>query len=260
MADTNIAQNEQGTHVPGEELSPVQQEALAQGWVPKSEYDGDPERFVDAGEFLRRGELFRKIESQSKELKDVRKALAELAKHNAKIREVEYARAVEALKAEKKTALAEGDAERVVDLDDKIDLVKDQQRQFQAEQVARVVPNEIHPELANWVSKNPWYETDKKMRAFADSLGSQLAGTMSPTEVLREVEKEVKERYKEKFRNPNREKPGAVEGVQPRAAVGGKAQYELTDTERTIMNTLVKQKVLTEEQYIEQLKAVKERN
>src|SRR5579859_5251197 len=230
MADTNIAQNEQGTHVPGEELSPVQQEALAQGWVPKSEYDGDPERFVDAGEFLRRGELFRKIESQSKELKDVRKALAE------------------------------GDAERVVDLDDKIDLVKDQQRQFQAEQVARVVPNEIHPELANWDSKNPWYETDKKMRAFADSLGSQLAGTMSPTEVLREVEKEVKERYKEKFRNPNREKPGAVEGVQPRAAVGGKAQYELTDTERTIMNTLVKQKVLTEEQYIEQLKAVKERN
>src|ERR1700744_3154427 len=116
---------DQGNAVPGEALSPTQQEALSQGWVPKEEFDGDAERWVDAGEFLRRGELFRKIESQSKELKDVRKALAELAKHNSKIREVEYARAIEGLKAQKKEALSKGDADRVVDIDDKIDLVKD---------------------------------------------------------------------------------------------------------------------------------------
>ena len=122
-------ENEQGTQIQGESLTPTQQEALAQGWVPKDEYDGDPEKFVDAGEFLRRGELFRKIESQSKEMKDMRKALAEMAKHNAKIREVEYQRALDTLKAEKKAALSEGDADRVVEIDDKIDLVKTQQKQ-----------------------------------------------------------------------------------------------------------------------------------
>ena len=101
------AEHNEGTLIPGE-VSPVQEEALAQGWVPKDEYEGDPDRWVDAGEFVRRGELFRKIESQSKELKDVRKALAELAKHNSKIREVEYARAIEGLKAQKKEAASPG--------------------------------------------------------------------------------------------------------------------------------------------------------
>src|ERR1700758_5180010 len=100
-------ENEQGTQVPGEALTPTQQEALSQGWVPKEEFSGDPEKFVDAGEFLRRGELFRKIESQSKEMKDMRKALQELAKHNSQIRDVEYKRALETLKAEKKAALNE---------------------------------------------------------------------------------------------------------------------------------------------------------
>jgi|SRR5712664_179158 len=255
------AQNNTGTKIEGEALTPVQEEALTQGWVPKEEFDGDAERWVDAGEFLRRGELFRKIESQSKELKDVKKALNELAKHNSKIREVEYARAVEGLKAQKKTALAEGDADKVVEIDDKLDLVKDQQRQLANQVVHEAIPQEVHPELQNWISKNSWYESDKKMRVYADSLGVQLAQDgLSPREVLKEVEKEVKDRFKEKFRNPNREKPGAVEGVTSRPARGASAEYELTDTERTIMETLVKQKVLTKDEYISQLKAVKEKN
>src|ERR1700741_158891 len=137
-------ENEQGTQIQGEALTPTQQEALAQGWVPKDEYDGDPEKFVDAGEFLRRGELFRKIESQSKEMKDMRKALAEMAKHNAKIREVEYQRALDTLKAEKKAALSEGDADRVVEIDDKIDLVKTQQKQDAQQAVQQTVPQEMH--------------------------------------------------------------------------------------------------------------------
>ena len=255
---SNTAENNEGTHVPGEALTPVQEEALSQGWVPKEEFDGDAERWVDAGEFLRRGELFRKIESQSKELKDVRKALAELAKHNSKIREVEYARAIESLKAEKKVALSEGDAERVVDLDDKIDLVKDQQKQFQSQQVQEVAQAaEMHPELKNWISKNPWYESDPKLRKFADALGTSLAGEMSPVEVLKEVEKEVKARFKEKFRNPNRDKPGAVEGNVARSARGVEGDLELSDVEKTVMKTLVDGGHITKDEYLKQLRAVK---
>ena len=259
MAENN-AENNEGIEVPGEALSPVQEEALSQGWVPKEEFDGDPERWVDAGEFIRRGELFRKIESQSKELKDVKKALNELAKHNSKIREVEYARAVEGLKAQKKTALAEGDADRVVEIDDKIDLVKDQQKILQAQQLqeAAQVDNTVHPELQNWIAKNSWYESDKKMKAYADSIGIQLAQEgMSPRDVLKEVEKEVKERFKEKFRNPNRERPSAVEGSVPRAGKGSDANFELSDVEKTIMKTLVDGGHITKEKYIADLKAVK---
>jgi hypothetical protein len=255
--------NETGTEIQGEALSPVQQEALEQGWVPKDEFDGDPERFVDAGEFLRRGELFRKIEAQSKDIKKANAALAELARHNAKIREQEYARAVADLKVQKKTALSEGDADKVVEIDDKLDLVKDQQRLASQQQLQQAqIPQEVHPELQNWISNNSWYETNKGMRGWADARGVELAEEgKSPRDVLKALEKEVKDRFKEKFTNPNRERAGAVEGVRGRPSnAKGDESYELTDTERTIMDTLIKQKVLTKEEYIKQLKAVKERN
>jgi hypothetical protein len=257
MADTNNAQNEQGTQVPGEALSPVQQEALEQGWVPKDQFDGDPEKFVDAGEFLRRGELFRKIESQSKEMKELRKALNELAKHNANVRKVEYERAVQSLKAEKKQALAEGDADKVVEIDDRIDLVKDQQKQLQSQVIQESIPQEVHPELKNWMNKNPWYESNRSMRGWADARGIELAEAgKSPTEVLKALEAEVKDRFKEKFHNPNRDKAGAVEGNLPRGRTK-EADYELSDVEKTVMKTLVDGGHITKDEYIKQLKAVK---
>jgi hypothetical protein len=175
MAEEKNASSNEGIEVPGEvTYTKTQEEALSQGWVPKEEFEGDEDKFVDAAEFVRRGELFRKIESQSKELKDVKKALNELAKHNAKVREVEYTRALESLKHQKKTALSEGDADRVVDIEDRIDLVKDQQKQL-ANQVIQDIREEVlNPELTSWINKNGWYETDKKMRAYADTIGVQL--------------------------------------------------------------------------------------
>lgn len=251
--------NNEGIAVPGE-VTPLMQEALDQGWVPKEEYAGDPERWVDAGEFVRRGELFRKIESQSRELKDVKKALNELAKHNSKIREVEYNRALAELRAQKKEALAEGDADRVVDVEDKIDLIKDQQKQLQQQQFQEVQQEVIHPEFAKWTAKNSWYESDKRMRNVADALGRELASEgLSPTEVLAEVEKEIKTRYPEKFRNPNRAKPGAVEGAAPRSNASARDDFEsgMTAQEKQIMNTLVNSGALTKEEYLKQFKAIK---
>lgn len=265
MADSEIVNgggnSDSGTPISGEALTPTQQEALAQGWVPKDDFQGDPEKFVDAGEFLRRGELFRKIESQSKEMKDMRKALQELAKHNSQIRDIEYKRALETLKAEKKAALSEGDADRVVDIDDRIDLVKAQQRQDAVQTAQQAIPQEVHPELKNWIGRNGWYETTPSMRGWADARGIELAQEgKSPTEVLNTLEKEVKTRFSEKFHNPNRERAAAVETGKSRAAGKATAEYELSDVEKQVMNTLIRQGVLSKDEYITQLKAIKEKN
>jgi hypothetical protein len=256
----NNGNSDTGNVVPGEALTPTQNEALNQGWVPKDEFEGDAEKWVDAGEFLRRGELFRKIETQSKEMKEMRKALGELAKHNSKIREVEYERALQTLKAEKKAALNEGDADKVVDIDDRIDLVKAQQRQEAATAVQQV-SQEIHPELKNWINRNGWYETTASMRGWADARGVELAQEgKSPSEVLVALEKEVKTRFSEKFHNPNRDRASAVEPGRTRANVKADAEFELTDVEKQVMNTLVRQGVMTKEKYIADLKAIKEKN
>ena len=72
------------------QFSAIEQKALDQGWRPKEEFDGDPDAFIDAPEFVRRGELFSKIEHQSKELKAVKAALDALKTHHSRVKEVEY--------------------------------------------------------------------------------------------------------------------------------------------------------------------------
>lgn len=236
------------------QLSEVEQEAVASGWVPKEEYKGVEHKWVDAGEFLRRGELFKKIEDQSKQLKDVRSALNEMKKLHSQVREVEYKRALDALREQKRTALQDGDADAVIAAEERIDLVKEQVKQLQAE------PQEVqetteHPEFTQWTDRNSWYKSSGPMKAFADALGQDLARAgNSPSEVLKKVEAEVRKEFPHKFRNPNQDKPGSVESAQGRGT--SKTSFTLTDQQRKIMNNLVRQGVMTEKQYIEDLKSV----
>jgi len=238
------------------QLSPVEQEALASGWVPKDQYQGEEHKWVDAGEFLRRGELFKKIENQSREIKDVRRALVEMKKLHANVQEIEYKRALETLRAQKKEALENNDADAVIAADERIDLIKEQQRQLQAETVEPVQSGEEHPEFVNWKTRNAWYVNSGPMKAFADALGADLARQgMPPSEVLRKVEAEVKKEFPHKFRNPNQDRPGAVEAPSSRS--GGDKGFQLSPDERRVMQTFVRTGVMTEAEYIKELKRVK---
>lgn len=237
------------------EPTEVELRAMESGWVPKEEYSGEEHKWVDAGEFLRRGELFKKIENQSKELKDVKKALDEMKKLHSQVREVEYKRALETLREQKKTALLEGDADALLAVEDKIDLVKEQQKLLAQEPVEPV--EQVNPEFQAWTERNNWYESNGPMKAFADALGTDLARTgMSPSNVLKEVEKQVRAEFPNKFRNPNQDKPGAVEGAKAKGASRISAD-NLSDDERRVMRTFVRTGVMTEEQYIKELNKVK---
>ena len=240
------------------QLSPTQQEALNQGWVPKEEYHGDPEKWVDAGEFLRRGELFKKIESQGRELKEVRRALDGLKTLHASVREVEYQRALETLKAQKKEALESGDADAVIAADERIDLVKEQQRMLAMEQTTATQPSgEQHPIFVEWKNRNSWYESSRPMKAFADARGAELAAEgISPPEVLKIIEKEIRQEFPQKFQNQRQNRAPAVETGNNKGG-SSKAAFQLTPEERRIMQTFVRQGVMTEEKYIADLKKIK---
>ena len=231
--------------------------ALDSGWVPKEEFQGEEHKWVEAGEFLRRGELFKKIEDQSKQLKDVRSALNEMKKLHSQVREVEYKRALDTLKAQKKAALEDGDADAVIAADERIDLVKEQVKQLQAEPAPQEDSGSEHPEFIQWTEQNNWYKSSAPMKAFADALGQELARAgNSPSEVLKKVAIEVRKEFPNKFRNPNQDKAGAVEGGVGRG-VSTTGKFTLTDEERQVMNKFVRQNVMTEREYIEQLKKVR---
>ena len=252
MSEEIVPSGEENITTP--QLTETEQEARASGWVPKEEYTGVEHKWVDAGEFLRRGELFKKIEDQSKQLKDVRTALTEMKRLHSQVREVEYKRALEALREQKRTALQEGDADAVLAAEERIDLVKEQVKQLQSEPPPVQESNE-HPEFVQWTDRNSWYKTSGPMKAFADALGQELARAgNSPSEVLKKVEAEVRKEFPHKFRNPNQDKPGSVETGQARGTT--KSSFTLTDEQRRIMHTFVRSGALTEKEYIESLKKV----
>lgn len=244
------------------EPTPNEVEARSAGWVPKEEYHGDENKWVDADEFVRRGPLFEKINSTTRELKEVRKALDQLKVHHASVKETAFKEALETLKKQKKDAYVDGDPDKLIEIDEKIDTIKEQQRKFEqtrAQEVAHEATAEIHPEFQAWSNRNPWYTTSTPMKAFADALGIELRATgMSPSDILRRVEAQVKEEFPNKFRNANRDKPGAVEGTSKGGGKGGSERDTLSDTERTVMMRFVRQGVMTEEQYKAELKKTKE--
>jgi hypothetical protein len=193
---------------------------------------------------------------QSKELKDVRRALQEMKKLHSEVREVEYKRALETLKAQKKAALEDGDAEAVIAADERMDLIREQQRALEKEQVDVPQSAEEHPEFVEWKSKNTWYTSSTPMKAFADALGAELASQgYTPSQVLRKVEEEVKKEFPHKFQNQRQSRPSAVEGSTGRGATSG--GFTLTPEEKRVMHTFVRTGVMTEADYIKELKRVK---
>lgn len=244
------------------EFSKTEQAALEQGWVPKEDFKGDEHKWVDAGEFLRRGELFSKIDSQNREIKETKKTLAALEQHYLKVKETEYKRALADLKKQKKEALIENDVEAVLDVDEKIEELREEQiaeaRQA-AVQHQQQQASQPHPEFVAWTAKNGWYQTNRTMRVFADAHGVELREQgVSPSEVLRLVTEEVKKKFPDKFYNPKREEASSVEGGGSKGTKST-GKVELSEVETTIMKKLVGQGVLTKEQYIADIRAQRER-
>lgn len=265
VADQVVESQEESNTVEGTEsqpqLSAIEQKAIEMGWRPKEEFDGDETDFIDATEFVRRKPLFDKIEHQNKELKEVKKVLRSLQDHHVKVKETEFQRAVELLKAQKKQAYEEGDTDRIIEVDDQIaDMRAQRTAQAKAVEVTQEA-QQIHPDFANWVSQNGWYAQDKSLRKFADSLGVSYAEDnphLTPNEVLKFVTSKVKQAYPEKFTNPNKNKPAAVDGgTQSTKVKQSNGSFQLTEEETRVMNQFVRAGILTKEQYIADIKSMR---
>lgn len=253
VVENQLAQNDVTPAVDSYEA-----QAREQGWKPKEEYEGDPEKWRSSKEFVERGELFSKIDSMGKELKETRKALKMLQEHNAKIKETEYKRAVDELKTLQKKHLEEGNSDGYLET---TELLTD----LKAEQKAREVVNQnapapVDPRFTEWVATNKWYSASPEMRQYADVVGigyAQQNPNLDPEEVLQYVTAQVKARYRDKFLNPNRTKPSSVEGTNTTSSPKKESGIELTDDERRVMNTFIRTGAMTKEEYIAQVKQMR---
>ncbi len=257
MEDQNIEQQEQQE---SPALSPIEEKAMQLGWRPKDQFEGDEEEFIDAKEFVRRQPLFDRIESQNKQIKNVTKALEALKVHYTRVEEAAVQKAINQLKAQRKSALADGDGDTFELIDDEIKKAEQQLSQIEQVKNAPIVEETVvHPEWQAFQARNPWYTNTGYMRKFADEIGAELASKgIPPVEVLKQVEQAVRKEFPNKFVNPNKEQAPTVEQSRGSSKQTSKDNDSfLNEQERKIMNDLVRSGVLTKEKYIADLKAAK---
>lgn len=235
-------------------FSAIEIKAIEQGWIPKNDFDGDEAEFIDAPEFVRRGELFKKIENTSRELKQVRQALSAFKEHHSKVKESEYNRALKALQTERKQAFVDGDHDRAFAIEEKIEEVRTEKDQIVQEARQPIEQDNVYTEqFQSWVESNPWYETNKVMRKTADALGLELHQSgHSPSEVLRMVEKEIRQEFSHKFQATPQRRAPIVEGTT-RTPVKSDS-FVLSEEEKKVMNSIVNSGIMSKEDYVKELK------
>lgn len=241
------------------QYTPMEERALEMGWRPKEEFEGDEVDFIDAAEFVRRGPLFEKIETQNREIKAVKKALESFKEHYTKVQETEFNRALAQLKASQKQALVDGDTDLFYELNEEIDSAKEKVAELKAEQGKTITEEPpVNPQFLAWKNRNPWYESQSYMRVFADDLGTELAKNgEAPDVILKKVEAAVRKEFPNKFRNPNKDTAQSVESSSTRSTRTSNETVELSEQERNIMNNLVRSGTLTKEKYLADLKKIK---
>ena len=235
-------------------LSPVEEKAMASGWRPEDEWDGESDEWIDAKTFNRNGEFMTRIQKQSKELNSnrdemdkLKSAMKELGDHNKKIAEQEYKKAINALKKEKLVALEEEDHRAAEEIADKIDELKEAKQEAKEAPAMEKPPADVAPapEFTTWANDNSWYHNDVILRGAADALGEQYASANPGAplgDVLDHVTKAIKGEFPNKFGNKNQGNPGSVTEKSSNGRKAKKSKYsekDLSDEQRQFAKMFV---------------------
>jgi hypothetical protein len=278
----NEDDNEEVVDGPSAEEVEIQSEASKMGWVPKDKYDGDPKRWVDAGEFVRRQELFDKIHSQSKELTKMRKQMEAITKKVTDWSESQYLTELARLRAKRKAAM---DAEDIQSADDtneeiaKLQVAHDSIQEDVEDQADGNQDVQAHAkEVADkWVSNNTWFNEEPELREMADAFAAAFSNNPANQDKTVEdlfsfVDKKMKKHVTswEKAQSnsdddseeekPEKEVKMSKVASAPKASRGARkatpkySRHDLDPTQLSVLvNFILPNKIMTEEQYIQDL-------
>lgn len=267
-------ENKQEGHV---EVPVVETEARTQGWVPKTEFRGKEEDWIDAETFVKRGReinpilkqnndrLRRELDLQKKETESLRAGVEEFKKfqkEQTELRVKKYEEEIKSLREEKKQAISSGDGERAVQIDDQIDALKEEKASVKQE--AKETPpakadEPLAPEVVEWIDKNGWYKRDVHMMAITNEEAEKIKmyhPHLTGKEFFDKLDEALEKKFSlETLGREKKSKPrNPVEGATGSGSVSGskgKETYENLPAEaRTACDRFVKQKLLTKEQFV----------
>lgn len=144
-------------------------EAAEQGWRPQDEWTGKPENWKDAKTWVEHGEISSRINKVTKEHEERFQKLEKTYTKAFEVLNAAHAKEMADLKAERKAAIKEGDADKVDALDTKIDALKEAAP-------ATEKPKTIDELTRDFAKANAWYIEEPEMAEYAFKVSESNAG------------------------------------------------------------------------------------
>src|SRR5579872_4293353 len=227
--ETNTEQRAESSETPNEIA------ARRLGWRPKTEYNGPPEKYVDADEFMRRTDesvpllrqnyraLHERFSQVERKLADTTQVLQEFREFSSRAEQRAYERAKRELEEKQRAAVAHADTEgfeKAAAEIAELERSKPKPAPEPAPEPRRQAP-ELDPRITGWIGENPWYNTDGELRAFASAYDQYLMSAkpgMDIGERLSAVKAKTMAEFPDKFGNSRREAPTSVAAPAAAAA------------------------------------------
>lgn len=206
----------------------IENEARSIGWVPKEEFHGNAENWVDAKTFVEKGKTFipflqadrRKLQGQvtalqgensqlKTELTGIRESVDTLKQYNSQTRVAQLESEVSGLRRQLAEARKEGDTDAEVSLEAKLDETREQLKEEKANgkppaagqpPAGGVRDFTREPEFQQFLQDNPWWQNDPVMRAASLVIGNELASQgaltdLQPAQRFAKIAEATKKRF-----------------------------------------------------------------
>jgi hypothetical protein len=232
-----------------------EEKARESGWAPQEQFKGDPGKWIDAEQWVKRGESFipflqaanrdlkDKVGNLSSQLEETRRIQAATLKAIDELKQESTIQATTTLEEQKadltnRIVAAVGEGETAVELALRDELADVNEKLRAAKQTklstvdgTRGTPTtngqELvrDPRMQKFLSENPWFETDPVMAGAAVAAMGQLNNTdegkaMTPEARFDKVARDIKKRFG-MADNTRRQAPNKVEGGRMEGSTGG---------------------------------------
>jgi hypothetical protein len=185
------------------------EEASSMGWKPQEEWVGNPDDWVDAKEYVQRGELFDKIKSVTTHSKRLEKQMSQMKEdykvlidHHKRVAEISYEKAMKELKNQRREAMETGDYDSLDQIEEMIDDLKKEGPVVKEKDQNKEIELENQIAVEEWKEANSWYEVDIILTGAADAIARTIVSknpSMKASEVLEKVTDTLKQEFPDKF-------------------------------------------------------------
>lgn len=241
--------------------------ATEMGWKPKSDFQGHEDDYVDAATYIRRSKdiqetMRQHLKENKKKLTSLEKGIEDLRQHNDRVYKVQLEqqrKQIDQLKKERREAIEDGDVARVEALDEQMTKLSETPKNEEPQ-----IDPEQYSVFSEWLKSNSWYNLDgitegnPDLTEYADNLSKMPDyQAMLYHQRLKKVAAKVKEMFPEHFKENSKPAPKAapnpVEAPHLKSAQKKFTARDLSDDQKSIMRNFVRNGIMSEQEYIDDL-------